>query len=431
VRSELVGHFRTTEEWEVFEEASRSLSIRVTSGVPIQADLMTGGVGVRLISAGRLGFASTTDVRQAEAATNWARKSAEFGSPSGFAFAPPQEYPEVFNCDAELENLTAEQMREWLCAALQRRELRRIPNFVASAQLRTVTCGLTNHNGVDAEHKSSVIELDLSGALCEGFDRLRECEKSSRFDIDAEAAIDRFLERYHRGQQVPRAASVKGNLPVVFAGHAIAALLQVLEDHLITIITRRREVLPLLQDQRVMDEQVAITDCAAESWLPGAAPFDGEGVARRNLRVLEQGRLISFITDQCMAAHIARQSTGNAVRRGFNSLPKPGFHNPVLRPGKIPVKDLVADLHQGLLIEDLHNVQTGRGAFGDFIAKIGLGYWVKNEGSCRSMHLVRSTSISGNICNLLGDSLVAIGLSAQSTNRLLPAIMTRETHVFG
>jgi predicted Zn-dependent protease len=430
MRAGLIPHFHGNEAWELFEEESRSVSARANPQQPLQTlESVASGVGVRLAADGRGGFAASNGSQPGQAVVELARESARYGVPAQFEFARPQCYPAVANCDPELESLTVSQLSDWLLDGLSRTALKSVPGAEVSAQRQVLTRGITNHYGVDVSHRSAVLVLVVSAPRGEGFDLLRERQTSCRLDVSIEQAAERFLERYRAvaGGLAPRAAASQS--PTIFSPRAVATLLEILERHLVTVTTMpdQQEFLPLLQDQLLMHNNVTVCDQAARSWLPGAAPFDDEGVARQNRTIVDRGRLVSFITDLRSASAGSQLPTGNAVRAGFDSPPAPAFHNAALLPGDTDLADMLASVKQGLWIEEIRGFHPEGRAFGDFAAEIGFGYVVENS---KRAGLVRSALVRGNVCSLLGDDLVAIGSAPDTVGQLpAPPILTRGIHV--
>ena len=130
--------------------------------------------------------------------------------------------------------------------------------------------------------------------------------------------------------------------------------------------------------------------------IPGAAasvPFDSEGVATRDRRVVGDGVLQSLVLSSYSARKLGLQTTGNAG----------GIHNMVVSGGGGTLEDLLSSMGTGFLVNELMgqgvNVVTGdysRGAS---------GFWVENG---EIVFPVTEVTIAGNLRDMLR-SIQAIG----------------------
>jgi PmbA protein len=107
----------------------------------------------------------------------------------------------------------------------------------------------------------------------------------------------------------------------------------------------------------------------------------------------------SFIYDLQTAALAGAESTGSASR-GLASLPSPSLTNLVIEDGDVSVDDMIADIKDGLIVEQLMGASQGNILGGDFSGNVLLGYAVKDG---RIAGRVKDTMVSGNIYEVLKD----------------------------
>jgi PmbA protein len=125
----------------------------------------------------------------------------------------------------------------------------------------------------------------------------------------------------------------------------------------------------------------------------GSAPFDDEGVATSDRKVVENGVLKGYFLSTYSSRKLGMQTTGNAG----------GNHNLVLEGGKHNFRGMLKEMGRGLLVTELIgqgiNMVTGdysRGAF---------GYWVENG---EIKYPVEEITIAGNLADMF-KGIVAIG----------------------
>lgn len=107
---------------------------------------------------------------------------------------------------------------------------------------------------------------------------------------------------------------------------------------------------------------------------PDAFVFDGEGSPSLENTVVDDGVFRTFLYDTYFAKKLGRVSTGNSVRGGLKSPPKCGTRGMYVAKG---VRDIMAPMTAGIVIEDLMGTHTANTVTGDF--SVGcLGYIYRN-----------------------------------------------------
>ena len=125
----------------------------------------------------------------------------------------------------------------------------------------------------------------------------------------------------------------------------------------------------------------------------GSTPFDDEGVATRDRRVIADGHLQGYFLGSYSARKLGMQTTGNAG----------GCHNLILRAGDKTLAELAREVGRGLLVTEL----LGQGVnyvTGDY-SRGAAGYWIENGEICYPVHEI---TIAGNLREMFRN-IVAIG----------------------
>jgi PmbA protein len=156
--------------------------------------------------------------------------------------------------------------------------------------------------------------------------------------------------------------------------------------------------------EQVFDPRISIWDDATVDYRPGSRSCDGEGVPSRRTPVIENGVVASFLYDLQTAGLASTESTGNGAR-GLATLPSPSPTTVVIGDGDAGFDDMLADIKEGLVVEQLLGASQGNILGGDFSGNILLGYAVKNG---EIMGRVKDTMISGNVYEALKE-VAAIG----------------------
>jgi PmbA protein len=130
----------------------------------------------------------------------------------------------------------------------------------------------------------------------------------------------------------------------------------------------------------------------------GSRSFDGEGVPSTRTVVVDRGVLRSFLFDTKAAGKAGYQSTGNATRRGFRSLPSVGTSNFFIEAGGTSPEQLRASTEKGLWVMSLAgwwvNISPSTGDF----SSGAKGMWIEEGEFARP---VRNVTIASNILDML------------------------------
>ncbi|MBY0432113.1 MAG: TldD/PmbA family protein [Rhodospirillales bacterium] len=120
-------------------------------------------------------------------------------------------------------------------------------------------------------------------------------------------------------------------------------------------------------------------------------PCDGEGVANKPMKLIEDGVLTSWLLDLRSARQLGLKSTGHAAR-GTGGPPSPSTTNLYLEPGPVTARELVADIPQGFYITELSGMGVN-GVTGDY-SRGAAGFWI--EGG-ELAYPVSEVTVAGNL----------------------------------
>ncbi|MCL2715007.1 MAG: metallopeptidase TldD-related protein [Alphaproteobacteria bacterium] len=165
-------------------------------------------------------------------------------------------------------------------------------------------------------------------------------------------------------------------VPVVFDPRVAGSLI----GHLATAVSgasiaRRTSFLKDRLGERLFGAGIRIVDDPLRRRGLRSQGFDAEGVRVRQLALVEDGVLRSWLLDCATARELGLATTGHA-HRAVSSSPTPGPYNLHLEPGSATAAELMADIRQGFYVTDL--IGTGvNGVTGDY-SRGASGFWVEN-----------------------------------------------------
>jgi PmbA protein len=328
------------------------------------------GVGVRLISGGRLGYAWAADpsLDEVRDAVRRARENAALAEPDEFNVLPSAEaitpIPELFHA-ASAEVPTDHKVE--LALELERLAVSSDPR-VTKIDLSQVgdavsRVAVASTAGVDAEYARTdawavVVTLAVEGD-----------ETQTGFSYRITRAIDELDVGAISGEAVERGARMLGavkpptaKVPVILDQFAAMSFLGVLAGALnAESVLKGRSLFASMAGQQVGSELFTLVDDGTVLDGPGASPFDDEGVPSGRTELFTRGTLNGFLHDTYTAARTGegQRSTGNAKRAGYKSTPGVGTSNFFLDRGETPYAELLRMAEGGVLIQDVSGVHSG------------------------------------------------------------------------
>lgn len=255
--------------------------------------------------------------------------------------------------------------------------------------------GVTNSAGASAGFGRSVSALVTSHGFAAGYEATSHSMSASMIAGEGDAMQRDYEYRVARHlEDVPDAAAIgreagqravsrlnperlaSGSMPVVFdprvSGGLIGHLLGAMSG---MAIARRSSFLLDRLDEQIF--QPSITVCDNPHRLRGvrSRPFDGEGLATQPRDLVADGKVTGLLLNTAAARQLGLSPTGHAARAGSGS-PGISASNVHLEPGSQSVAELIADIDDGVLVNELIgqgvNAITGdysRGASGFRIRK--------------------------------------------------------------
>lgn len=366
------------------------------------------GLNLRVLASGRMGVAGTTAATpDAQALVERARQSAELGELVELAFPTSAggslpQVPTFFDraANASLDDLV--RMGRLLVGRLGRPD--RQVNVSVEREVADTSVG--NSAGARGSYRSTGVAVTADITRIAGDDVLMVYDQyvgaELPSDADLEALVRSIESRLEPALNV--VAPPEGSLPVVFTPMGLAAVLLPLEQALSgkTVLQGSSPLAGKVGDT-MFDTRFSITDDPLAPGRPSSRPVDDECVPSRATNLVDRGAVGQFVYDLETAARAKTQSTGNG-RRGFFGKPHIGYTNIIIGNGKQGAGSrelgggLLADINDGLIVDDLIGVGQGNVIGGSFSHPVALAYRVqRGEVTGR----VKDAAVAGNAYELL------------------------------
>ncbi len=366
--------------FEIEENSIKNSEIGEDNGVSIRAINKNGSLG--------FAYANKFEKKTVEKICKNAIKMMNVGTPDpDFKNIPNpyKNYPDVKDLfDKKLKNLQLEDSIDYvndLIRVCKEDEIAisQSGNFLSSYSKTYVF----NSNGLQAFgmetscHISSnmIVKDKLTKETSSGYEWQGErvLSKLNAIKIAEKALEDakRSLNRKKiKNMEVPVILTPKGTINLILRPIASAINAETYQHKRCFLVGKR--------DKNLGSDYLNIEDNGLIKGAYGSSIFDGEGVPCKNKKIFEKGKFLKtgLLHNSYTANKEGIESTGNASRNSYYSIPSIGVTNFVMPRGDFTIKEMIQDVKLGILLNysgDSPNIATG-----DFSGLILSGNIIKN-----------------------------------------------------
>lgn len=365
----VAGAAQPGEEVEAFAARGTSTSVKVHGGgIESLTQATSAGIGIRVVRGGRQGFAwagSLDDGVVAEVLAE-ARDNVAYAEPEdwvGLAAPDGVAPPEV---DLWRDGLAAMPIERKIDLALdlERAVLARDQRLTG---VRTAAWGdgtgeaaVATSTGIAVTGRSTVCHLSVL-ALAEQDGETKSGHGVSvgrePGDVDLDEAAGDATERATRLLGAVQPAS--GTVTLVLEPRMAASLLGVVAGTLDgESVLKGRSPFADRVGEPIASPVFTLVDDPTDPLSLGADSHDGEGLATRRVRLIEDGVLRGFLHNTMTGRRAAVTSTASAVR-SYRSTPGVGAQALVVGLGLGTIDDLVAGVDHGVLVQSMTGLHSG------------------------------------------------------------------------
>ena len=170
--------------------------------------------------------------------------------------------------------------------------------------------------------------------------------------------------------KVPLILTPKGTINLILKPIALAINAESFQHKRSFLYDKRNEI--------IGSKYLNIEDNGLIDGAIGSSIFDGEGVPCKDKKIFEEGKFLKtgLLHNSYTAGKEGIESTGNASRNSYSSIPSIGITNFIMKMGDMSNKEIIGDIKEGILLDytgDSPNITTG-----DFSGLILHGNVIKN-----------------------------------------------------
>lgn len=400
--------------WEIFLSSGKSWSVEVRGG---EVDALRVsepiGIGLRILSNKSIGFSFSTSFdqhavdRTVESAMTAARSqtpdsAASFPLPATIPAAPPIA-DSRFSSLTDAERIDTARRLEALCRSLDRR-VSTVRRAVYAENVLDVH--IINSNGLQTGWVATSVSCSVSLVASDGSDSQSgwDFETSHFFDrIDPERVARRAVDRATGLLGARKFPTMKGM--VLFDPNTAADMLELVARSFCgDTLAKGKSLLAGRRGERIFAPLLTVIDDGLYPDGSGTAPCDGEGVPSHRTVLVERGVVNGFLFDTFWGDKLGERSTGNGVRGGFRTVPRPAPRNLYIVPGSTSRETLIRSVNRGVLVTDLIGMHTADPVSGDL--SVGVSGCLVERGELTTP--VREMVLTGNVMELFG-RVTAVG----------------------
>ena len=408
-------------EYELYYDAGESTSVSAFQHTINEfTSSSEGGVCFRCIVDGKMGYASTEALNEAEAAAVVERAADNasvletvdpvFLCEGGKTYQTVDRvYPPAAPTDALVAKVLETQ--EKLYAAH--------PAMVDGCSVRGITnrseLAIYNSKGLDLYSESTLTGLMAGAVVSDGKEKANDYQlKLGELEaIDTDALTKKAAETAYSklgGEVAPT-----GQYPVVFDPEAMSDLLATFSG-IFSAETAQKGLSKLAdkEGQVIASEVVTLVDDPFHPENPMPRAFDAEGCPTCRKNVIEKGELKTLLYNLKTANAAGKETTGNASKAGYDAPVDVRPFSMYLVGGQMSEEELLRQAGNGVYINSLGGLHAGANPIsGDFSLQ-SAGYMI--EDGRKTTH-VKSFTVAGNFYELLKH------IEAVANNSHLPSPM--------
>jgi len=408
-------------EYELYYCASESVSVETfrheVSEFTASCD---GGVCFRCIVGGKMGYASTEDLSEAQAKAVVAKAADNAATLESeemvFLGEGGQEYEPL-----EIQSYELPGADKLISAALdvQEKLYAADPMVIDGCQsqglIESSEIAIYNSKGLDLHYQNSVTGLVAAAVVSDG----KEMENSFEVKLGRleEIAVAALADKAAAKAKVKLGGQVAptGQYPVVFSPNAMCSLLGVYSGIFSSEAAQKGlSRLAKAEGEQIAAEIVTLVDDPFHKDNPMPINFDAEGSPTHKKNVIEKGKLCTLLYNLKTAAVAGKKTTGNASKAGYDGTVAVRPFTLYLENGDISEEALLKQVGNGVYITNLGGLHAGANPItGDFSLQ-SAGFMI--EGGVKTK-AVKSFTVAGNFYDLLKN------VTALANNCELPMAM--------
>ncbi|MFW9818050.1 MAG: TldD/PmbA family protein [Candidatus Thorarchaeota archaeon] len=226
-----------------------------------------------------------------------------------------------------------------------------------------------NSNGLNVSRKETsclissniIVQNKLTKETSSGYER--QIERSLN-KLDAISVAKLALEDAKRNLNRKKIKNMKAPVILTPKGTISLILRPIAAGINADTFQYKRSFLVDKRNKKIGSEYLNIEDNGLIHGAAGSQIFDDEGVPCKNKKIIEKGKFLKngLLHNSYTAGKEGIESTGNASRGSYISIPTIGITNFIMKSGDLTLEEMISDIKNGILLNytgDSPNISTG------------------------------------------------------------------------
>ena len=386
-------------------------AIAATGSLDAYSVSTTGGMGLRGVWQGKLGYAATETLAEEDIPQliEAVKESAEVNEATDQdeIFPGEEAYPDWTAPESDIAEISAEEKLQ--AVTKLDRAIRDADSRISEVQRAGISTvqvrmTLTNTYGLRLSQRDSFGFAMGMGIAKRGDGMVNggDIEVGRMFRrLDLDDLAKRVAE--DTVFQLEAAPVPSGEYHVILERHAMVDLLGTFCG--MFSAERAQQGLSLLKGRENSVIASPVVTLIDDPLLPegfASGPFDAEGSASRRKSVVENGTLCTLLHSRKTAKKQGVATTGNASRGGYASAIHVSPTNFFFKPGEMTLEAMMADIDSGLVITEVSGLHAGANPISGDFSLLSKGYTI--EGG-RKGRAVEQITVAGNFYRLLENAV--------------------------
>ncbi len=418
---------QVADQADVYYQEDSTDRIEFVDGKLEKADTsLSYGMALRVIKDGKVGLAHTCNLLDPQALTDQAVTSAANGMAVNIKLPFTKDLPKVEGYDPSIEKMDKKELIAEGERLVQYVKTRSQGQFNLDYGYSTSRMGIMNSAGTDLSQKDSTFWVYGQMIFPGTGSGLFEFRTGKGYVPLTEAMLDEMLElfRISENQIVPPT----GALPVIFTDMTLSALL----SRFFTAaspVNIYNKVSPLCDryGEKIFSEKISIRQDPFDPEL-SISTFDSEGTPTQRMDYVEKGVFKAIPTDLNYAQKLGLEPTGNGFRPSFEYQPSAQPFNLSLETGAQSMKEMIASLDKGIIVQSLMGAHSGNILNGDYSVGVSTGFYIEKG---VILGRVKDCMLSGNAYDTLSKVTEVESIAHNLGSRKFPGILCDGISVTG
>lgn len=364
---------------------------------------MHGGITLRVIENKKLGFAYTRNIKDQETLIQNAKRSLTGGVDANYDFPFTKKAASLDSYDPAIDGTTSTIIVDE-CSRIHDQLKSRTKGQV-NIRAGTAVTGIRiiNSSGTGLSTRNSHYYISVAIVYPGSATGIHRSLEFKSFKEIESSFLDNLAELYNKSEK--EIDKARGRMKILLMPEAMYTLIWRLQSATSgESLYHKQSPLADSLENKIFDEKLSIVNNPLDDVYPGARAFDDEGVACREMVIIDKGCLQSYYHDLYYASKLQAESTGNGYKTSrwggdtLSTKPAPALRHLMIRPGSTDFWQLIEKIDRGIVICGALGAHSGNIPNGDFSIGLSPGLYVEKG---EIIGRIKDAMIAGNIYSVM------------------------------